>query len=133
VAGQTKLIGDLAADPIRMLVGGRLRLDLRLGEPDRFGHLQRRSRGLDLLEPGDPINTHRIRRHSGPHLAHVPLAGALGNTLSQAGQHVIEPTSQRIDNRIPNRLANHSNCHASHGPDQSRHFSLICSKLSNPS
>jgi hypothetical protein len=48
-AGQAELVGDPAADPVRMHIGRQLRLHLRLSESDRFGHLQRSSCRLDLL------------------------------------------------------------------------------------
>ena len=35
---------------------GELLSDLGLGEPHRLGSLQRRGRGPQLLQPGNPIN-----------------------------------------------------------------------------
>jgi hypothetical protein len=59
-AGQPELVGDPAADTVRMHIGRQLRLHLGLCESDRFGHLQRSSRRFDLLQPRNPINPHRI-------------------------------------------------------------------------
>jgi hypothetical protein len=84
-----------------------------LGEPDRFGGLQCGCRRLQLLQSGNPINPHRIR-----HLTYVWEVCALGNAISQAGQHPIEPTGQRISDQIRNWHGNHSNCHASDVTDR---------------
>ena len=78
VTCQAKLVGNPASDLVRMNIGSQLRLCLRLGKPDRFGRLQRRSRCLQLLQPRNPINAHRIR-----HLGPVPHAFALSNTVSE--------------------------------------------------
>ena len=111
VAGQTQLVGYPAANLVRMHISGQLLFRLRLGEPDRFGHLQRRSRRLDLLQPGNPINPRSVRHHGA-------ISGALRNTLSQAVQHIIQPTGLRIDVQIRSRLRNQSDCHASDTTDQ---------------
>jgi hypothetical protein len=95
-----------------MHIGGQLRLRLRLREPDRFSHLQCPGSRLDLLQPGNPINPRRIR-----HPACIPWAGALGNSSSQAGQHIIEPTGLRIDNQLRSRRG-YSDCHASNATDR---------------
>jgi hypothetical protein len=79
-AGQAKLVGDPATDPVRVHVSRQLRLHLRLCEADRFGHLHRSSGGLDFLQPRNPINPHSIR-----HLACVRPTRTLSDTLSQAG------------------------------------------------
>jgi hypothetical protein len=60
-----------------MHIGGQLRLRLRLREPHRFGHLQRGGSRLDLLQPSDPINPHRIR-----YVTCVPPTRALDDTVS---------------------------------------------------
>jgi hypothetical protein len=109
---QTQLVGNAAANPVRMHIRGQLRLRLRLSKPHRLSHLQRCSRCLDPLQPGNPINPYRIR-HPG-----LPWAAALGNTISQAGQHLIEPTSLRIDNQLRSRYGNYSDCHTSNATDQ---------------
>ena len=110
VAGQTQLVGYPAANLVRMHISGQLVFCLRLGKPDRFGHLQRRSRRLDLLQPGNPINPRSVRHHEA-------IPGALRDTLSQTVQHIIEPIGLRID-EIRSRLSNHSDCHASDTTDQ---------------
>jgi hypothetical protein len=43
-----------------MHIGGDLFGDLALGEPHRFGGLQRRRHGPQFLQPGDPINPSSI-------------------------------------------------------------------------
>ena len=80
---------------------------------DRFGRLQRRSRRLQLLQPRNPINAHRIR-HFGP----VPQTFALGNTVSETSQHVIQPTGQRITHQICSRFRTQRNHHASDFTDR---------------
>ena len=90
VAGQAQLVGYPAANLVRMHISGQLLFRLRLGKPDRFGHLQRRSRRLDLLQPGNPINPRSIRHHEA-------IPGTLRDTLSQAVQHIIQPIGLRID------------------------------------
>jgi hypothetical protein len=54
------LFGDAAADLVRMHICGELLGDLGLGEPHRFGSLQRRGRGPQLLQPGNSINPGRV-------------------------------------------------------------------------
>ena len=76
-ARQAQLVGNPAADLVRMHIRGQLHRSLRLSKPDRFRHLQRRSRRLDLLQPRNPINPHRVR-----HLDRVAQARALRNARS---------------------------------------------------
>jgi hypothetical protein len=60
-----------------MDIGGQLRAGLRLGKPNRFGRLQCGSGRLQLLQPCNPIDPHRIR-----HFTRVFEVCALGNTVS---------------------------------------------------
>ena len=123
VAGQAQLVGYPATYLLRMDISGQLCFRLGLGKPDRFGYLQRSSRRLDPLQPGNPINPGSIRC-----LACISRTRTLSDTLSQASQHIIQPTSQPIDHLIHSRLRNHTDCHASNTTDQHRHFSLTHSK-----
>jgi len=75
-----------------MDICGQRRHRLRPGKPHRFSRLQRRRRGLQLLQPRNPINPHRIR-----HSVRSPFAG--GDIVCQCREHGVEPAGQRIDGK----------------------------------
>ena len=68
-----------------MHIGRELFYDLGLGEPHRFGRLQRRRHRPQFLQPGDPINPSRI-------------AGGtiIGCGVGEFGQHLIQPRDQPV-------------------------------------
>jgi hypothetical protein len=87
-AGKSDLFGNAAADHAGMRVGGELFGDLGLGEPHRFGGLQRRRHRPQFLQPGDPINSSRIRDRT-----------IIGRGVGEFGQHLIQPRDQPVRGR----------------------------------
>jgi S-adenosylmethionine synthetase len=59
-AGQPDLIGDAAAERIRMHISGDLLRRLGLGEPHRLGGMQCGGDSPQLLQSGNPINPSRV-------------------------------------------------------------------------
>jgi hypothetical protein len=110
LASQTNLVGNSSSDLVGMHIGGQLRRGLRLGESDRLGRLQRRSRRLHLLQPSNPIDSHCI--------GHCPaVMSAVADALSQAGEHAIQPIGLRVD-KIRYQLRCQRDCHSSNTMDQ---------------
>ena len=109
-----------------MHIRGQLRLRLRLSKPHRLSHLQRSSRRLDLLQPGNPINPYRIRHHTGipPGLAHSPTPAARPASTSSNQPFCASTTSSSAGTGIT------VTAHASNATDRHRHFSLTHSKHS---
>jgi len=59
-----------------------------LGEPHRFGGLQRRRHGPEFLQPGNPINPSRIRGRT-----------TIGRGAGEFCQHLIQPRDQPVGGR----------------------------------
>jgi len=95
---------------------------IKLGEADKIVTVMTQGSGkVRAVAKGIRKTTSRFGARLEP-FTHVSLMVYRGrgslDTVSQAGQRVIQPRDQRINARIRNWLGNHSNCHASHGTDQ---------------